>query len=212
MPSRRPIRGTPSEPVRADVRSVRHPVRGCKPSRLPLACGHHHCASCLSYPNVVRSSCTEKDCASPFFIPHCRMGALPGNICRAPAVEQGRKHAGGRPRRSRTHGARWMAPSRPRHDGSTHAAGDARSLARRTAGESTMNTHTPRHTRGPASCWCSPLASCMGSRGRRTPTRRRRRASSSSSTLPEPWWQRGASLAARRCGAGRLACCSAPGP
>src|SRR5262249_54553440 len=69
VPSRRPIRGTPSEPVRADVRRVRHPVLGCKPSRLPLACGHHHCAPCLSYPNVVRSSCTEKDCASPFFIP-----------------------------------------------------------------------------------------------------------------------------------------------
>ena len=35
---------------------------------------------------------------------------------------------------------------------------------------------------------------------------------SSSSTLPGPWCRRGASLAARRCGAGHSACCSAPGP
>jgi hypothetical protein len=37
VPSRRPIRGAPSEPARADVRRVPHPFLGGKPSRLPLA-------------------------------------------------------------------------------------------------------------------------------------------------------------------------------
>jgi hypothetical protein len=36
----------------------------------------------------VRSFCTDKDCASPFFIPHCRIDPRPGNIYRATSVKQ----------------------------------------------------------------------------------------------------------------------------
>src|SRR5215470_2011509 len=67
VPSRWPLHEAPSEPTRVDVRRVPHPLLGGKPSRLPLASGHHPCAPCLSYPNVVRSSprVVEVWCAPP---------------------------------------------------------------------------------------------------------------------------------------------------
>src|SRR5262249_27560361 len=55
-------------------------------------------------------SYTDKDWASPFFIPHCRMGPRPGNICGAPAVEQSRRRSRDQPRRSRTAVRRGWPP------------------------------------------------------------------------------------------------------
>src|SRR6266849_9314721 len=90
VPSRQPIRGVPSEPARAYVRRVLHPLLGGKPSRLSLPWHHHRCAPRLwcpcraPLPPVVGALCApparKRTARHPFLFPTAEWALCPGTF------------------------------------------------------------------------------------------------------------------------------------